>query len=75
MFHWEGICFVSGSYPYIQHSSSVITGDMNLRSFWAPSRRSVQIDTRSSCSDVKRRGTHFAVTVSFANLQLEFSGT
>ena len=37
---------------------------------------SVQNDTRSFfCSAVSRRGTNFVVTVSFANLQLEFSGT
>ena len=36
---------------------------MKLRSFWARSRRSVQIDTRSFfCSAVRRRGTNFAVT-------------
>ena len=36
---------------------------MNLGSFWARSRRSVQIDTWSSfCSAVRRRGTNFAVT-------------
>ena len=35
---------------------------MKLGSFWARSRRSVQIDTRSSfCSAVRRRGTNFAV--------------
>ena len=36
---------------------------MKLGSFWARSRRSVQIDTWSSfCSAVRRRGTSFAVT-------------
>jgi hypothetical protein len=36
---------------------------MNLGSFWAHSRRSVQIDTRSHfCSAVRRRGTNFADT-------------
>jgi len=36
---------------------------MKLGFFWARSRRSVQIDTRSSfCSAVRRRGTNFAVT-------------
>ena len=63
MFHWEDICFVSGSYPQTQHSSPVITEDMRLGLFWARSRRSVQTDTRSSsCSAVRRRGTNFAVT-------------
>jgi len=60
VFHWEDICFDSGSN---QLSSPVITEDMKLRSFWARSRRSVQIDMRSSfCSAVRRRGTHFADT-------------
>jgi len=36
---------------------------MKLGSFWAQSRRSVQIDKRLSfCSAVRRRGTNFAVT-------------
>jgi len=36
---------------------------MKLGSFWAWSRRSVQIDTWSSfCSAVRRRGTNFGVT-------------
>jgi len=36
---------------------------MKLGSFWAQSRRSVQIDTRSSfCSAVRRRGTNFGFT-------------
>ena len=36
---------------------------MKLGSFWARSRRSVQIDTLSSfCSAVRRRDTNFAVT-------------
>ena len=36
---------------------------MKFGSFWAHSRRSVQIDTRSSvCSAVRRRGTNFADT-------------
>ena len=36
---------------------------MKCGSFWAHSRRSVQIDTRSSfCSAVRRRGTNFADT-------------
>ena len=35
---------------------------MKLGLFWARSRRSVQIDTRSFCSTVRRRGTNFAVT-------------
>ena len=35
---------------------------MKLGSLWARSRRSLQIDTRSSCSAVRRRGTNFAVT-------------
>ena len=47
----------------MQHSSAVITKDMNLGSFWARSRRSVQIDMCSSfCSAVRRRSTNFAVT-------------
>ena len=63
MYHREDICIVSGSYSYTQRSSPVITEGMKMGSFCARSRRSVQIDMRSSfCSAVRRRGTNFAVT-------------
>jgi len=63
VFHWEDICFVSGSYPYTQLLSPVITEDMKFGSFWAHSQRSVQIDTRSSFYPaIRKRGTNFADT-------------
>ena len=63
VFHWEDMCFVSGSYPYTQHSSPVITDDVKLGSFWARSRRSVKTDAwLSFCSALRRRGTNFIVT-------------
>jgi len=63
VFHWEDICYVSGSYPQTQLLSPVITEDMKLGSFWACSWRSVQIDTRLSfCSAIRTRGTNFADT-------------
>ena len=63
VFHWEDICIVSRSYPQNQHLSPVITEDMKLRSFWARSLRSVQIDAQLSfCSAVRRWGANFAVT-------------
>ncbi|BFZ13742.1 hypothetical protein BsWGS_16781 [Bradybaena similaris] len=44
--YWDHICFVSGSYPYIQRSSPVIICDLKFATFFfvANSQRSVQMD-------------------------------